>query len=118
MLLSLGSGDDTIRKSIVLVIFVCILTVSILAGCTTENHRVIITVKNNRDISQNIELHIDGSKKFSSSIDPGASVEREFEVSPGEHTFELYQDVSGTYELYKTETLDVDSDSSIFFELE
>jgi len=98
--------------------FVCILTVSVLTGCTTEDHRVIITVKNNRDISQNIELHIDGSKKLAATIEPGASVEREFEVSPGEHTFELYQEVSGSYELYKTETLDVDSDSSIFFELE
>lgn len=78
----------------------------------------MITVKNNRDTPQNIELRIDGSKKLSSSIEPGASVEKEFEVSPGEHTFELYQEVLGNYELYKTETLDVDSDSSIFFELE
>lgn len=78
----------------------------------------MITVKNNRDITQNIELHIDGSKKFSATIDPAASVEKEFEVSPGEHTFELYQEVSGNFELYKTESLDVDSDSSIFFELE
>ncbi len=106
------------RKSIPFVIFTCIITVSILTGCTTENHRVMITVKNNRDTPQNIELRIDGSKKLSSSIEPGASVEKEFEVSPGEHTFELYQEVLGNYELYKTETLDVDSDSSIFFELE
>ena len=63
-------------------------------------------------------MHIDGSKKLSATIEPAASVEREFEVSPGEHTFELYHEVSGNYELYKTETLDVDSDSSLFFELE
>jgi hypothetical protein len=99
-------------------IVICILTVSILTGCTTENHRVIITVKNNKDTSQNIKFTIDGSDKFSSTIEPAASVEREFEVSAGEHTFRLYHEVSGNFELYKTETLDVDSDSSLFFELE
>ncbi|UCE39127.1 MAG: hypothetical protein JSW00_07900 [Thermoplasmata archaeon] len=112
------TGDDTIRKSVAFIIFTCILSVSILTGCTTENHRVMITVKNNRDTTQNIELHIDGSKKFSASLDPAQSAEREFEVSPGKHTFELFHEVSGAYELYKTETLDVDSDSSVFFELE
>lgn len=91
---------------------------TVLTGCTTEDHRVIITVKNNKDTSQNIEFTIDGSKKFSATIDPAASVEREFEVSAGEHTFRLYHEVSGNFELYKSETLDVDSDSSLFFELE
>ena len=90
----------------------------VLTGCTTENHRVVITVKNNRDAPQSIEVHIDGSKKFSASLEPAESVEREYELSPGDHTFELYHEVEGTYELYKTETLDVDSDSSVFFELE
>ncbi|MEE9150249.1 MAG: hypothetical protein V3U20_00245 [Thermoplasmata archaeon] len=56
--------------------------------------------------------------KFSATLDPAESVEREFELSIGDHTFELYHEVSDTYELYKTETLYVESDSSLFFELE
>ena len=106
------------RKSAALILVLFILFVTILTGCTTENHRVLITIKNNRDTSQSIELHIDGSKKFSASLDPAESVEREFELSPDDHTFELYHEVSGTYELYKTETLHLESDSSLFFELE
>lgn len=106
------------RKSAALILVLGILCVAILTGCTTESHRVIVTVKNNRDTSQNIEFHIDGNKKFSASLDPAESVEREFELSLGDHTFELYHEVSGTYELYKTETLYVESDNSLFFELE
>lgn len=95
-----------------------ILSISMLAGCTTENPRVMLTVKNLRDVSQNIRVHIDGTNEFSATVEPGASVEREFELSLGEHTFELYQEVSGNYELYKTETIELESDSSVFFELE
>lgn len=96
----------------------CILSISLLTGCTTEDHRVMVTVKNLRDLSQSIQIHVDGENEFSATLGPGASVEREFELSLGEHTFELYQEVSGTYELYKTETIDLESDSSVFFELE
>ena len=106
------------RKSAALILVLCILFVALLTGCTSEKHRIIITVKNNRDTSQNIELHIDGNKKYSASLDPAESVEWEFELSPDDHTFELYHEVSGTYELYKTETFYVESDSSLFFELE
>jgi hypothetical protein len=106
------------RKSAALILILCILCVAILTGCTSESHRVVVTVKNNRDTSQNIEFHIDGSKKFTAALDPAESVEREFELSLGDHTFELYHEVEGTYELYKTETMDVDSDSSLFFVLE
>jgi hypothetical protein len=106
------------RKSDALILVLSILFVTILTGCTSENHRIIITVKNNRDTSQSIELHIDGSNMFSAFLDPAESVEREFELSPDDHTFELYHEVSGTYELYKTETFYVESDSSLFFELE
>ena len=106
------------RKSAALILVLCILCVAILTGCTTENHRIIITVKNNRATSQSIEFHIDGKKEFSALIDPAESVEEEFELSNGDHTFELYHEVSGTYELYKTETLYVESDNSLFFELE
>lgn len=106
------------RKSAALILVLCILCVAILTGCTTENHRVVVTIKNNRGTSQNIEFHIDGNKKFSVSLDPAESVEREFELSLGDHTFELYHEVEGTYELYKTETMNIESDSSLFFELE
>ena len=101
-----------------LVMITCVLLVIMLTGCTTENHRVVVTVKNLRDLSQGIQVHIDGSNEFTATVNPGASVEREFELPLGEHTFELYQEVSGTYELYKTETIELESDSSIFFELE
>ncbi len=100
------------------VLAVCILSISLLTGCTTEDHRVMVTVKNLRDGSQSIQVHVDGENEFTATVDPGASVEREFELSLGEHTFELYQEVSGTYELYKTETIELESDSSVFFELE
>ncbi len=106
------------RKSAAFILVLCILFVTILTGCTSENHRIIITVKNNRDTSQRIELHIDGSKRYSASLDPAESVEWELELSPDDHTFDLYHEVEGTYELYKTETLYVESDSSLFFELE
>ena len=78
----------------------------------------MVTVKNLRDGSQSIQVHVDGENEFTTTVEPGASVEREFELSLGEHTFELYQEVSGTYELYKTETIELESDSSVFFELE
>ena len=94
------------------------LSVIILTGCTTENHRVMVTVKNLRGLSQSFQLHIDGSNEFTATVEPGASVEREFELSLCEHTFELYEDVSGNYELYKTETIELESDSSVFFEIE
>jgi hypothetical protein len=79
---------------------------------------VIITIKNNRDLPQNIQQHIDGSMKFSAALDPAESVQKEFELEKGEHTFELYHEISGAYELYKTKTLYVESDNSLFFELE
>jgi hypothetical protein len=101
-----------------LVMIICMLSVIMLTGCTQEEHRVMVTVKNLRDVSQNIQVHVDGENEFTSSVGPGASVEREFELPLGEHTFELYQEFSGSYELYKTETIDLESDSSVFFELE
>lgn len=106
------------RKSAAFILVLFVLFVTILTGCTTENHRIIITVKNNRDTSQRIELHIDGTKKYSALLDPAESVEWEFELSKNDHTFDLYHEVEGTYELYKTETFYVESDSSLFFELE
>lgn len=96
----------------------CMLSVLMLAGCATETHRVMLTVKNLRDETQNIQVHIDGENEFTSSVGPGASVEREFELSLGEHTFDLYHEVNGSYEFYKTQTIDLESDSSVFFELE
>ena len=109
---------DTISKPIVPVIIACLLSVIILTGCATETHRVMLTVKNLRDKTQNIEVYIDGEHEFSASVGPGASVEREFELSLGEHTFDLYHEVNGSYEFYKTQTIDLESDSSVFFELE
>jgi hypothetical protein len=106
------------RKSAVFILILCLLSVAILAGCTSENQRVIITVSNNRDLSQNIKVHIDGDQKFTATLDPAQGVEREFEVSRGEHTFDLYHQISGTYELYKTETMFIEADSGVFFELE
>lgn len=89
-----------------------------LTGCTSENHRVMVTIKNNRDNYQNIKVYIDGDQKFTATLDPAQGVEREFEVSKGEHSFDLYHQISGTYELYKTETMYIEADSGIFFELE
>lgn len=112
-------GDGLIGKFVLSITVVCILFTCLLAGCIQgDNHRVIVTIANNRDISQRIQLHIDGSLKFTEEIGPWASIEREYEFQPGEYTFELYQEVSGTFELYKTETIDLESDSSILFELE
>jgi hypothetical protein len=109
---------ETMRKSTVFILILCLISVAVLAGCTSENHRVLITVSNNRDLSQNIRLHIDGAQKFTATIEPDAGVEREFELSKGDHTFELYHQVNGTFTLYKTETMYVEADSSLFFELE
>jgi len=101
-----------------LVIITCIMAVIVLTGCTTETHRVMLTVKNLRDTSQNIEVYIDGEHEFTSSVGPGASVEREFELSLGKHTFDLYHVINGSYVFYKTQTIDLESDNSVFFELE
>lgn len=106
------------RKSVVFTLVLCLLAVAIFSGCTTENHRVMITVKNNRDNVQNIKIHINGDQKFIAILDPAQGVEREFELSKGDHTFELFHQVNGTYDLYKTETMYVEADSSLFFELE
>ena len=47
-------GEDTIRKPMALVLITCMLSVIVLTGCTTEDHRVMVTVKNLRDNAQNI----------------------------------------------------------------
>jgi hypothetical protein len=112
------AGEDRINRSLAIILAAFIFSVTVLAGCTTENHRVMVTVKNLRDVSQDIQVHIDGENEFSASVGPGASVEKEFELSLGEHTFDLYQEVNGSFELYKTQTIDLESDSSVFFELE
>jgi hypothetical protein len=78
----------------------------------------MVTVKNDRDTSQNIELYIDGSLELTYSLGPKESVEREYTLSEGDHTFELYEEVSGNFTLYKTETLYVETDNSVFLELE
>lgn len=106
------------RKGFAIIMSISILFVLILSGCTTENHRVLITVSNNMDISQNIKVDIDGEKRFTATLDPAQGVEKEFELSKGDHTFELYKQVNGTYHLYKTETMYIEADSSLFFELE
>lgn len=106
------------KKSFVLIILLCLLFPLVLSGCTTENHRVIVTVKNNRDTFQEIKVHIDGDQKFTATLDPAQGAEREFELSKGDHSFELYHKVEGTFELYKTETMYVEADSALFFELE
>ncbi|UCG71020.1 MAG: hypothetical protein JSV09_08500 [Thermoplasmata archaeon] len=112
-------GVGLIRKFVMSITVLCILFISLLAGCIQgDNHRVIVTISNNRDVSQRVQLYIDGSLQFTEQIEPWASIEEEYEFQPGDYTFELYQEVSGTFELYKTETINLESDSSIFFELE
>jgi hypothetical protein len=110
--------DGTTKRDIAIIIVLCIFTTTLLTGCTTENYRVIITVSNNRDTIQNIRVNIDGEQKFTAALEPDQGAEREFELSKGDHTFELYHQVNGTYQLYKTETMYVEADSSLFFELE
>ena len=96
----------------------CLISVIVLTGCTAETHRVLITVSNNRDITQNIKVDIDGDQRFTDTLDPGEGAEHEFDLTKGDHTFELYEQVNGTYVLYKTETMYVEADSSLSFELE
>jgi hypothetical protein len=111
-------GDGVMRKPLALIILTCILFPLILTGCTEENHRVIVTVKNLRDTPQEIRVDIDGDQKFTATLDPSEGAEREFELSKGDHTFELYDKVNGTYRLYKTETKYVEADDGVIFELE
>ena len=106
------------KKTVGFLLILCLLTITIFSGCTSENHRVIITVKNNRDTFQEIKVHIDGDQKFTATLDSAEGVEREFELSKGDHTFELYDKVNGTYRLYKSETMFVEADSAVIFELE
>jgi hypothetical protein len=97
----------------------CILFTSLVTGCIQgDNHRVIVTIANNRDTSQRVQLYIDGSLEFTEDIGPWASIEREYEFQVGEYTFEVHQEVSGTFELYRSETINLESDSSLLFELE
>jgi hypothetical protein len=75
-------------------------------------------VKNNRDSTQNIRVHIDGDQKYTATLDPAQGIDKEFELSKGDHTFDLYHQVNGNFVLYKTETMYVEADSGLFFELE
>ncbi len=106
------------RKSAALVLVLCILCVVILTGCTSENHRVMVTIKNTTDTTKNIEFRVDDKLEISTSLDPKASVEREYELSQGNHIFELYHEVNGTFELCEMRNIPIESDSSVFFELE
>ncbi len=89
-----------------------------LSGCTTESHRVMVTIKNTTDFTETIEFRIDDNLEISTSIDPKASVEREYELSQGDHVFELYREINGNLLLYKTENKLIESDDGVFFELE
>jgi hypothetical protein len=106
------------RKSVVFILVLGILSVAILAGCTSENHRVMVTIKNDTDTTKNIEFRIDDKLEISTSIEPKASVEREYELSQGNHVFELYHEVNGTFELSEMRNEPIEADSSLFFELD
>jgi hypothetical protein len=106
------------RKPVTIFIIISLLSMALLTGCTEENHRVIVTVKNLRDTPQEIRVDIDGDTKFTAILDPSEGAEREYELSIGDHTFELYDRINGTYNLYKTETLYVEADNAVIFELE
>jgi hypothetical protein len=106
------------RKSAVFILVLCIISVVILTGCTSESHRVMVTIKNTTDTTKNIEFRVDDKLEISTSLDPKASVEREYELSQGNHVFELYHEVNGSFELYEMRNIPIESDSSVFFELE
>ena len=105
------------RKFTVFILGLSLLSIAILTGCTTENHRMMVTIKNTTDVIKTIEFYIDDTLKISTSIDPKASVEREYELSQGNHAFELYLEVNGTFELSELRNIPIESDSSEFFEL-
>jgi hypothetical protein len=98
-------------------LFILFLSLT-LSGCTTENHRVMVTIKNTTDFTETIEFRIDDELEISTSIEPKASIEREYELSQGNHVFELYHKVNGSFEFYKMQNIPIESDSSVFFELE
>jgi hypothetical protein len=108
---------ETLRKSAVFILIVCLLPVTTLAGCTTQNHRMLVTIKNTTNEVKTIEFYVDDELEISTSIDPKASVEREYELSQGNHVFELYLEVNGAFELTEKRDIPIESDSSEFFEL-
>jgi hypothetical protein len=106
------------RKKYAFIMLICIFFTLLLSGCTSENHRVMVTIKNTTEITKSIEFHVDDKLEISTSLEPKESVEREYELSQGNHVFELYHEVNGTFELYEMRNIPIESDSSVFFELE
>lgn len=106
------------RKTFAIIMLAILFLSLTLSGCTTENHRVMVTIKNTTNFTKTIEFRIDDNLEISTSIDPKASVEEEFELSQGDHVFELYHEVNGVFELHKMQNNPIESDSSVFFELE
>ena len=106
------------RKTFAIILLAVMFLSLALSGCTTENHRVMVTIKNTTDFTETIEFRIDDELEISTSIEPKASVEREFELSQENHVFELYHKVNGTFEFYKMQNKAIESDDSVFFELE
>ena len=78
----------------------------------------MVTIKNTTNFTETIEFRIDDNLEITTSIEPKASVEREYELSQGDHVFELYRKVNGAFEFYKMENKPIESDDSVFFELE
>ncbi len=111
------TGDGPIKKSAAFTLILCLLSIALFTGCTTENHRVMVTIKNTTEVSETIEFYIDDELEISTSIEPKASVEKEYELSKGSHSFKLYHEVNGTFELSQSQNNNVEADSSYFFEL-
>jgi predicted Ser/Thr protein kinase len=78
---------------------------------------VWVTIKNTTEESETIEFYIDDDLEITATIEPKASIEKEYELSQGSHSFELYHEVNGTYVLSQSQSNDVEADSSYFFEL-
>jgi hypothetical protein len=111
-------GDDTMRKSTVFILVLCLLSVAILTGCTSEDHRVLVTIENDTNNDKNIQLHIDDNLELTASLGPKESVEEEFELSQGSHSFKVFHEVNGTYVLFQERNADIEADSSLFFQIE
>lgn len=106
------------RKTFAIIMLAILFLSLTLSGCTTENHRVMVTIKNTTNFTKTIEFRIDDNLEISTSIDPKASVEREYQLPQENHAFALYHEVNGTFELYEMRNIPIESDSSVFFELE
>ncbi len=106
------------RKSIIALTISIVMVIGIFSGCTYPEWPVIVRINNNGNQHENIELNIDGSIRFSGGLNSSESYVRNFILKEGEHTFELYREVDGNYQLYRTATIQVNIERNLTFEIE